>query len=440
MDGNRFDDLARSFAKKSSRRDLLRGLIGTSAVAIGGWTGLRSGGSRAQEGDATPELPTVEPVAPTAEPTFDPTAVVTNTATAAPSATATPSPTSTTVPTRSERGTATPTARPTEKAAQPALAATRTLLLSVTTGPVRTSVRADARGFAANEAIELRWYNGSRFSVLANLTASAGGRVVKTFSVPNSSRGSHRVRAQGTGDRADAFFTVKQSTKLTPTSGLAQSTTQVSLRGFRANTPVFVLFYPTDQRTGTPAVLASPTTSSTGSATVTVSIPEGSDAGRHRIEGKEQNSGTYAGTFFTVTCRGTDEICSNDDECCSKDCQDNGTCSCVFKGACTQDSDCCSVCEPESKTCCSGLGYFCGQFADCCPGTYCRPVLAVCGACLAVGAACSSDIECCGRPCEGGKCCVPEGGTCTVTADCCSGRCRREGTIGPLVCKTDVIG
>lgn len=447
MDGGRFDDLARSIAGRASRRDVLRALIGGGAVTIGGWAGLRGGGSRAQEGAATPEIPTVEPVEPTVvppEPTQTPLIEPTVDPTSTPLATSTSTP----VPPREQRGTATPTARPAEKGAAPAPAATRTLSLSVTAGPVRTSVRADARGFAANEAIELRWHTGATFRVLANLTASAGGRVVKTFEVPNSPRGDHRVRAQGTGGRADAIFTVKQSTKLSPASGLTESTTKVSLRGFRANTPMFVFFYPTDQRTGTPVVLAQPMTSSTGSATVTVTIPAGAAAAKHRVEGKEANSGTYTGTFFTVTaeaCRTTGAVCDVDGQCCSGDCV-AGTCLCSGTGiACDVDDECCGICNPSMKTCCKPESSSCESgflSQGCCPGLWCHMGLSlgICRPCVPVGGACTLDAACCGNQCKNSACCVGEGGSCSGTVDCCTGTCRRAGGVGPRVCVTDVIG
>lgn len=418
MDGNRFDELTRLVARRSSRRGVLRGLIGAGAAVLPIGIALRGTGSSAEEGLATPEVPTAEPVVPTETPTAiptgtsEPTVEPTATSTSIPAPTATP----TAVPTRAERGTPTPAARPTTKGQAPVLAATRTLTLSVTEGPVRTSVRADARGFAANESIQLRWYTGASFRVLANITASAGGRAVKTFTVPNTPRGTHRVRAQGTGGLADASFFVRQSTSIFPRSGYSRSETLVSMRGFNANVPIEVRFYPAEGRTGIYAVLASMVTSSTGSATFCATIPVNAIPGRNRIEGAEVNSTIYAGTFFTANCKAQAGSCALESDCCSRLCDHR-------KGTC------CGV-TPDNKPC---------QSTDECCGGLC--IGQVCVECWEPGRSClPADHRCCGACGSERTCCATDGQACFRDSDCCNRDCVSTGLGQRGFCSGGVIG
>lgn len=292
MDGARFDELVRQIATRSSRRSVVRGVAGAAVVAVAGVAGLRGGGSRAEDGLATPEL-TVEPFDPTQAPP-DPTLVPTEAElldpTIQPTATSTATSTST----------ATPTSSPTPTPAGPRVQGTPVLVLTPSTGKVGTSVSAVVSGFTANEAIQLRWYTGASFVSAGGFTVNSRGTGSFTFTIPATTSGSHRVRAQGGSGRADAYFDVKRSTRLSPTSGPRGTTVTVTLRGFKANKQHQIRFFSFDTRTGTPLVLGTVTTSSTGSASTTITIPANALFTKHRIEALEVGGTAYAGAFFTV--------------------------------------------------------------------------------------------------------------------------------------------
>ncbi len=127
-------------------------------------------------------------------------------------------------------------------------------------------------------------------------------------------------------------------------------------------------------------------------------------------------------------------------------------CSCAPVGhACTVDADCCQAEDCRGFACvvtlvpavpCTPAGV--ELYADggaCCPGAIDEGALC----CSLVGAACTSDIQCCTQKCEpnvgvgggalwGGTCCLPSGtalDTCTSDGPaslCCSGYCLVNGT------------
>ena len=83
--------------------------------------------------------------------------------------------------------------------------------LSVTSGPVQTKTTASLTGFKRLEQFAIRWYNGSSFQIVTSGGVSRGGSRSITFSVPNTPRGTHIVRAVGNmGSVADASFRVSQ--------------------------------------------------------------------------------------------------------------------------------------------------------------------------------------------------------------------------------------
>jgi hypothetical protein len=114
-------------------------------------------------------------------------------------------------------------------------------------------------------------------------------------------------------------------------------------------------------------------------------------------------------------CTRFQEICANDDDCCSGDC-DEGTLTCTSTvGSCKAGGEAC-----EGPTdCCTLL----------CTGGECSS-----DACVSDGEACTDGAECCGGVCEGDVCvalnpeCSTAGNACDGHSDCCSSLCGEDGT------------
>ncbi len=90
-------------------------------------------------------------------------------------------------------------------------------------GPVGTNVTVTGQGFAQNEQnIQVRYYLGTDYdTVLQNIKADANGSWQKTFMVPSSAQGDHRIDARGD---SSSFYQVKDATfAVTPTISLAES-------------------------------------------------------------------------------------------------------------------------------------------------------------------------------------------------------------------------
>jgi hypothetical protein len=175
-------------------------------------------------------------------------------------------------------------------------------------------------------------------------------------------------------------------------------------------------------------------------------------------------------------------VCQQNADCLTNDCEDGG-CVCVAPGsACTSDPDCCAgyecrefvcvaeqvSCVPSGATlssadaaasdavatdastitgpnvCCSGVSSQLGGQSVCCnpSGAACTTDLQCCGAmcvmpvanpsagsgfcCSPLGAACIPNaFECCGNNLECGQdtCCLRPQTTCVNNSDCCNGTC-----------------
>ena len=90
------------------------------------------------------------------------------------------------------------------------------LTVSPEKGPVGTTVTVEGRGFAKNEeGIELRYYpNGSYETVKSNIRASAKGSWETSFQIPSSTRGEHKLEAEGS---VSQLYEVEDATfKVTP--------------------------------------------------------------------------------------------------------------------------------------------------------------------------------------------------------------------------------
>jgi hypothetical protein len=166
---------------------------------------------------------------------------------------------------------------------------------------------------------------------------------------------------------------------------------------------------------------------------------------------------------FVSGCRPIGEICLDDADCCSAQCEaDEGTgvTRCIKPGGCMdsgevcwtgQAANCCpqgadggqALCEPTilGVSRCFGEGTLeecipdgepCSFSDECCNGL-CLPNAdgeLVCGSeCVPADGECRADADCCDGLCIDRTCspndtgCVPLGGECETQDDCCAGVC-----------------
>jgi hypothetical protein len=115
------------------------------------------------------------------------------------------------------------------------------LTVSPETGPVGTTVTVKGQGFDKNEAgIALLYYlNGSYDTVERNIVANAQGSWERSFPVPPSTKGEHKIDAEGDVSRLyeviDAIFRVTGEISIDKSSGLAGDSITMTGSKFAAN-------------------------------------------------------------------------------------------------------------------------------------------------------------------------------------------------------------
>jgi len=108
-------------------------------------------------------------------------------------------------------------------------------------GPVDTTVTVEGQGFAQNEGgIELRYYlNGTYETVERNIIANAKGSWERSFQIPPSTRGEHKLDAEGAVSRLyevqDAIFEVTPEISIDKSSGSVGNTITMTGSKFAAN-------------------------------------------------------------------------------------------------------------------------------------------------------------------------------------------------------------
>ena len=112
--------------------------------------------------------------------------------------------------------------------------------LSSSSGHVDDQITVTGVGFAADKDITIT-FAGEEVGTAS--TTSQGGFTNATFTVPDSYRGSHTVKALDTSSYYDtAIFTTQQSISVSPTSGSVGSDVTVSGTGFRADRSITITF------------------------------------------------------------------------------------------------------------------------------------------------------------------------------------------------------
>jgi len=123
------------------------------------------------------------------------------------------------------------------------------LTVSPEKGPVGTTVTVEGQGFAKNEGgIELRYYlNGNYETVEMNIIADAKGSWETSFQIPPSTRGEHKIDAEGSVSRLheveDATFEVTTEISIDKSSGsVGESITMTGSRFAADEMDIEILF------------------------------------------------------------------------------------------------------------------------------------------------------------------------------------------------------
>jgi hypothetical protein len=115
------------------------------------------------------------------------------------------------------------------------------LTVSPEDGPVDTNVTVEGHGFAEEEEdIELRYYlDGDYETVKKDITADEDGSWERSFPIPPSAKGDHKIDARGDTSTLsqvqDAFFEVTQGISLNKSSGSPGEKIPMTGSGFYAN-------------------------------------------------------------------------------------------------------------------------------------------------------------------------------------------------------------
>ena len=115
------------------------------------------------------------------------------------------------------------------------------LTVSPEKGPVDTTVTVEGQGFAQNEGgIELRYYlNGTYETAERNIIANTKGSWERSFQIPPSTRGEHKLDAEGAVSRLyeveDATFEVTPEISMNKSSGSVGDTITMTGSKFAAN-------------------------------------------------------------------------------------------------------------------------------------------------------------------------------------------------------------
>ena len=115
------------------------------------------------------------------------------------------------------------------------------LTVSPDDGPVGTTVTVKGQGFSKNEEnIELMYYvNDSYETIERNIIANAQGSWERSFQIPSSTRGEHKIDAQGAISRhyevQDAIFRVAAEINIDKSSGIAGDVITMTGSRFAAN-------------------------------------------------------------------------------------------------------------------------------------------------------------------------------------------------------------
>lgn len=167
------------------------------------------------------------------------------------------------------------------------------ITLSASTGNVGDTVTVSGNGFAASAGITILFDDVSKGTTTTTTTGTFSS---VTFTVPDSVKGNHVVKAQETSattNYATATFTVSPEITLDPTSGAVGDEVTVTGTGFAASSDIIISFDGDEVDIG-----GDDSTSSKGSFESTFDVPEASRGG-HTVKAEDEDD-NYATATFTV--------------------------------------------------------------------------------------------------------------------------------------------
>jgi hypothetical protein len=167
------------------------------------------------------------------------------------------------------------------------------IIISPTSGAVGDTVTVSGTGFDGNATITITFDGTTQTTATTN---SSGTFAATTFAVPETSRGTHTVRAQDSGaNYATATFSVAQNITLSPASGPSGTTVTVTGNGFGASKAITIKYNNISVTTNP----ASVTSNSLGYFAATFSVPVGV-AGTYEVSVSD-GTNTATANFVSTT-------------------------------------------------------------------------------------------------------------------------------------------
>lgn len=161
--------------------------------------------------------------------------------------------------------------------------------LDETSGYVGDEIKVSGTGFAASQSVIIYLDSEEAGSTETN---SAGSFTNATFTVPESYRGSHIIKAQDISSNYDTgSFTTNHSITMGPTSGVVGTEVTVSGTGFKTEEDITITFAGGEVTTSP----ASVTTNSKGSFSASFNVPAGASV-THEVEASD-GTNTDSGDF-----------------------------------------------------------------------------------------------------------------------------------------------
>ncbi len=170
--------------------------------------------------------------------------------------------------------------------------------INPTSGAVGDTITVTGDGFDASSTVTITFDGTAVVTSPATVTTSSVGTLpTTTFTVPESSRGSHTVKAQDAGTNYDtATFTVGQKITINPTSGPSGATVTVTGTGFAASSTITIK-YNNVVVTTSPATV---TTNTAGNFSATFTVPAG-DAGTYVVQASDASTNTATANYEATT-------------------------------------------------------------------------------------------------------------------------------------------
>lgn len=167
--------------------------------------------------------------------------------------------------------------------------------------PVGAEVTVELTGFAAGEAIRIEWWDTtSSYTPLDTVTASQDGSATYVLTIPDAAYNFHRLQASGLQSQKTAYvnFYMVTAISLSVEEGQTGTSVTVTLTSFKANETISLHWYTSAYAS---YEIATGTTDSFGTATITFEVPDGATPGDHEVEGRSSSGFPRADTIFSVT-------------------------------------------------------------------------------------------------------------------------------------------